>query len=80
MGEKPLRIWFDRIDAFVKIYDGIRYLVLFNQGWYDEIFDRIRYLISEKSGITDKNNHNFTRIGIDIILYLLERYCLFIML
>ena len=78
MGEKPLRIWFDRTDAFVKIYDGIRYLVLFNQGWYDEIFDRIRYLISEKSGITDKNN--FTRIGIDIILYLLERYCLFIML
>ena len=70
MGEKPLRIWFDKIDAFVKIYDGIGYLVLFNQGWYDEIFDRIRYLISEKSGITDKINHNFTRIRIDIILYL----------
>ena len=30
MGEKPLRIWFDKIDAFVKIYDGIGYLVLFN--------------------------------------------------
>ena len=47
MGEKPLRIWFNKIDGFIKIYDGIRYLVLFNYRWY-EICDRIRYLISEK--------------------------------
>ena len=33
--------------------------------WYDEICDRIRYLISEKSGITDSMNHNFARIRID---------------
>ena len=29
MGSKPLRIRFDEIDGFIKIYDGIRYLVLF---------------------------------------------------
>ena len=28
MGAKPLRIRFDEIDGFIKIYDGIRYLVL----------------------------------------------------
>ena len=29
MGAKPLRIRFDEIDGFIKIYDGIRYLILF---------------------------------------------------
>ena len=28
MGEKPLRIWLDKIDGFIKIGDEIRYLVL----------------------------------------------------
>ena len=28
MGKKPLRIWFDKIDVFIKIYYGTRYLVL----------------------------------------------------
>ena len=33
---------------------------------YNAIFDRINYLISGKSGITDSINHNFERrIGID---------------
>ena len=27
MGAKPLHIWFEKIDGFIKIYDGIRYLV-----------------------------------------------------
>ena len=29
MSSKPLRIRFDEIDGFIKIYAGIRYLVLF---------------------------------------------------
>ena len=65
MGAKPLPIRFNEIDGFIKIYDGIRYLVLFGPGWYDAIYNRIRYLISEKSGITDSINHNFARIRID---------------
>ena len=59
----PVR--FDEIHRFIKIYDGIRYLVLFGLGWHDAIYNRIRYLISDKSGITDSINHNFARIRID---------------
>ena len=52
MYSKPLRIWFDKTDGFFKIYNGVRYLVLLVHCWYDEICDRIKYLISEKSGIS----------------------------
>ena len=48
MGSIPLRIRFDEIDGFIKICDGIRYLVLFSNSWYDKICDRIKYLISKK--------------------------------
>ena len=53
MGSKPLHIRFDEIDGSIKIYDGIRYLVLFGSGLYgsglyDAIYNRIRYLISEQ--------------------------------
>ena len=66
MGSKPLRIRFDEIDRFIKIYDGIRPLVLFGHLLYDEIYDRylIRYLISEKSSIKNSINDNFARIRI----------------
>ena len=45
--------------------DGIRYLVLFDYGWCDKICDSIKYLIIEKSGITDSINNNFGRIRTD---------------
>ena len=48
MGSKPLHIRFDEIDGSIKIYDRIRYLVLFGSGLYDAIYNRIRYLISEQ--------------------------------
>ena len=35
---KPLRIRFHEIDGFIKIYEGIRYLVLFGPGWYHAIY------------------------------------------
>ena len=60
-----MHIWFEKIDGFIKIYDGIRYLLLFDPESYDETYNRITYLISEKSGITDIINHNFARIRID---------------
>ena len=56
MGKKPLRIWFDKIDGFINIYGGIRYLVLLD---YNEIYDKIKCLLSEKSGITDNIDRNF---------------------
>ena len=48
MGSLPLRSRFNEIDVYIKIFDGIRYLVLFDPGSYDEIYDRIKYLISKK--------------------------------
>ena len=57
MGLKSLGIWFNKIEWFFKIYDGIKYLILFGHNWYDETCDKIRYLICKKSGITDRNNH-----------------------
>ena len=66
MGSISLRIGFHEIDGFIKIYDEIRYLVLFGSWWYDEIYDRIKYLISEKCSNTDSTNHNFAIIRIDL--------------
>ena len=60
----PSRIRFDKIDGFLKKYDGIRYLVLFSY-LYDEICVRIKYFITKKSGITDSINHNYAKIRID---------------
>ena len=34
---KPLRIRFDKIDGFIRVYDGTRYLVLFGSEKYDSI-------------------------------------------
>ena len=48
---KPLQIRFDEVDGFIRVYDGIRYLVLFATKKHDAIYNRIRYLI-RKSGIT----------------------------
>ena len=65
MNVKPLRIRFDEKDGFIKVDDGIRCLVLYGYKIYNAIDDRIKYLISKKSGITDSINHNFARIRID---------------
>ena len=42
MGPKPLRIRFDEIDGFIKIYDGNRYLVLFGPERYVASYNRIK--------------------------------------
>ena len=49
----PLHIRFDKIDGFIKIYDGIRYFVILGHSWFEEICDSIENIISEKRGITD---------------------------
>ena len=64
-GEKPQPIRFDKIGAFIKFHDKVRYLVLFDYSYSDEICDKIKYIISEKSGITDSINHSFARMRID---------------
>ena len=67
---KPLRIRVAKVDRFIKVFDGNGYLVLFGPEIYDAIYDRIRYPISHKSGITYSIDHNFTRIRIESYDYL----------
>ena len=62
---KPLRIRFNKIDGFIRVYDKTRYLILFGSEKYDSIYNRIRYLISVKSGITYIISHNYAKIKLD---------------
>ena len=57
---KSLRIKFNQIDGFIRIYDGTRYLILFDAGEYEAIYNKIKYLISLKNGITYIFSHYFT--------------------
>ena len=60
---KPLRIRFDIINEFIRIYDGTRYLTLFGSEQYDAIYNRIR--LSLKSGITYIFSHYSVKIKVD---------------
>ena len=65
-GPKPTRIRFYKIDGFIIVCGGeFRYLVLFDYGLFDKICDKIKYVISEKSSITDSISHNFGEIRIN---------------
>ena len=59
-----MRIRFGKLDGFIKIHGKNRYLVLVDYSYCDKICDKIKYLISERSGITDSINHNFAWIRI----------------
>ena len=67
-GSKPLCVMFDKIDGFRG--GEFRHIVLFNHGLLDKTFDKIKYTMGEKSGITDSINHNFGKIRIDSYNYL----------
>ena len=49
IGPKPLRIKFDKIDGFIRIYDETRRLTLFGSENFDAIYNQIRYLTSLKA-------------------------------
>ena len=64
IGAKSLRIRFDKIDGFT----------LFGPEKHDAIYNRIRYLISQKSGITYIISHNYARIKVhSMILWLYKK-------
>ena len=65
IGAKPLRIMFNKVDEFIRVYDGTTYLVLFGPEKYDAIYNRIKYVISQKNGITFVFSHNYAKIKID---------------
>ena len=57
---------FDKIDGFIISLDGkIKHLILFDYGLFNKICDKIKYLISKKSGIRNNINHNFGKIRIE---------------
>ena len=62
---KLVSIRFGKIDGFIRTYDGTRYLTLFDSEKYDATYDRIRYLVSLKSGITYIYFHYFAKIKVD---------------
>ena len=63
---KPFHIRFSKIDGFIRVYDGTRYLVLFRSEKYDFIYHRIRYLIRVKSSIAYVVCHNYVKIKVDL--------------
>ena len=54
-----MRIRYNKIVGFIRVYDGTRFIVLFGSEEYDFIYNRIRYLINVKSGITSMISHNY---------------------
>ena len=65
-GPKSLRIRFDKIDGFIISLDGeIKHLILFDYRLFNQIFNKVKYLITRKSGITNSITYNFGKIRID---------------
>ena len=60
----PLRIRFDKINGFIRVFDGPRYLALFGSEKHDSICNSIRY-IGQKRGITYIISHNLAKIKVD---------------
>ena len=63
---KRLRIRLDKVDGFIRVYNGSRYFLLFGPEKYDAIYNRIRYLVSQKRNITFFFFHDSTRMKIDL--------------
>ena len=70
IGAKPLRIRFNNVEGFIRVYDETTYLVLFGPEKYDVIYNRIRYLLSQKSGITYVISYHYARIKMDLYVSL----------
>ena len=74
IGAKPLRIRFDKVNGFMRVYNTPKYLVLFGAQKFDFIYNRIGYLIEVKSGIS------FFSYFYSYDPLLLEKNCLFKMI
>ena len=71
LGVTPLHIGFDTVERFIRLYDETGYLVLLGSKKVGAIYSRIRYLISQKSGITYFISNNYTKIKVDSFLTIL---------
>ena len=74
-GAKPLRLRFEKINRSIKIHDKIRYFVLFDYSYCDEICDKIKHLISEKVVLQVALIITFQESELILIIrYLLKKY------
>ena len=62
---KPLPIRFNKLERLIRVYGRTRYLVLFVPEKNKAIYNRITYLISQKSGIRYVISHNYAVIKTD---------------
>ena len=69
---KLSRIRFNKIDEFIRIYDGTGYLILLGSEKYPAMYNRIRYIISLKSSITYTFSHYFAKMKVDYYDFLAE--------
>ena len=58
---QPLCIRFANVDGFIRDYDRARYSVLFGSEKYYSIYNKIRYLIGVKGGITYVVCHDYSK-------------------
>ena len=70
MVTKPLHIGFDKINGFIRVYDGTRCVgtrcvIVFEGEKCDFIYNRIRYLTGVNSGITYVISDNCVKIKVD---------------
>ena len=66
IGVKPLLILFNKVDGFIGDYDRTKYLILFDPEKYAATYDRIRYHLGLKSGITYTASQNYAKININL--------------
>ena len=57
-----MHIRFNKIDRFIRIYDGTRYLVLIGSEKYHAIYNIIGCLISVESSITCVFSYYYTKV------------------
>ena len=51
IGANPSCITLHKVDGFIRFYGGTRYLILSGSKKYGAIYDKIRHLNSQKSGV-----------------------------
>ena len=63
--QKYFFVRFDKVDGFIRVYDGTRYLVLLDPEKYEVFYNGIICLISQKSVITFFSSRNYGKVKID---------------
>ena len=65
IGAKLLRIRNDKVDGFIRVYDGTIFSVLFGGEKYDFISNSFTYPKKKKNGIAYVISHNYAIIKVD---------------